>query len=732
MSNELFHSTPPPSENAEALLKRYFGFDRFRPLQKEIIEDTLAGKDVIALLPTGGGKSLCYQLPSVAREGLTVVISPLISLMKDQVDSVESTGIAATFLNSSIGKRAASDRYRGLNNGEYRLLYLAPERLMIPGMLDDIQRWCVNLIAIDEAHCISEWGHDFRPEYRRLSTLRTRFPGVPLMALTATATERVREDIVEQLHIGDSSRYVASFNRPNLIYRVIAKEKPYRQVLEIARSRNAESGIIYCQSRKSVESLAERLKSDGINALPYHAGLPAKERASNQELFIRDEVKVVCATIAFGMGIDKPNVRFVIHYDLPKNVEGYYQETGRAGRDGLPAECVLLFSAADVIKHQMFINEKPNPNEQRIAREQLNQMIHYAEAAQCRRVSLLEYFGESFGESNCGGCDNCTDPREQFDGTTAAQKFLSCVYRIWTHSRLNVGLNHIVETLTGADTEKIRRWGHDQLSTYGIGNEYKRADWTHIGRQLVRLGLLHQSTEKFATIEITEAGCAALKERTPISLFRPVTAIDKGSKKRVGDIECDENLFVGLRKLRKELADTLDVPAYVIFSDVALREMARFYPTTDTDLLKISGVGEKKLNDYGDDFIEAIRDYLKTYPRQSFGTPRNPETSASTPTAQMLTGTTAATVQLFNQGVSARKIAEQRGLTAGTVGKHLEEAILAGVCMDLENAVNSDAQSEIANALRENPGTALSSIRHKLRNKYEFWEIRLVQSEMNR
>ena len=712
------------------MLKRYFGFDQFRPLQKEIIDEALAGRDVIALLPTGGGKSLCYQLPAVAMKGLTVVVSPLISLMKDQVDSVESAGIPATFLNSSLVKGAAGERYRGLNNRDYRLLYLAPERLMLPGMIDDIRRWGVNLVAIDEAHCISEWGHDFRPEYRQLSTLRERLPGVPMMALTATATERVREDIVEQLHLKEPSRYVASFNRPNLIYRVVSKDKPYRQVLKIARARGDESGIIYCQSRKAVESVAERLRGDGVNARPYHAGLPPKERAENQELFIRDEVKVVCATIAFGMGIDKPNVRYVIHYDLPKNIEGYYQETGRAGRDGLPSECVLLFSAADVIKHTRFIDEKPHPDEQRIAREQLHQMVHYAEAAECRRVSLLEYFGEQFGESNCGGCDNCTDPREQFDGTTAAQKLLSCVCRIWSHSRINVGLNHIVEVLTGADTEKIRRWGHETLSTYGIGGEFKRAEWTNLGRQLVRMGLLHQTTEKFATIEITDEGWATLKERRSLQLFKPV-AVEERRKKRVGDIECDETLFGKLRSLRKALADEHDVPAYVVFSDVALREMARFYPTTETDLLKISGVGERKLEDYGSDFIDAIRDYLGTYPRQRFDGPE-PKREAPVPSdLAMLTGTVAASVQLFKNGASVQEVASRRGITAATVAKHLEEAIRAGVKVDLDSTLSPDAFSEIEAAHRESPRASVLQIRAATGERFQYWEIRLVLAALD-
>jgi ATP-dependent DNA helicase RecQ len=380
-------------DQLSAPLKQYFGFAAFRPLQEEIIRDSLAGKDVFAVLPTGGGKSLCFQLPALVRPGLTVVVSPLIALMKDQVDALQAAGVAATFLNSSLGAGGSRPRLRGLHAGEFRLLYVAPERLMLSGFLDGLKKWKVNLFAIDEAHCISEWGHDFRPEYRQLSTLRGLFPDVPMMALTATATGRVREDIVKQLHLRSPACYVASFNRPNLTYRVAAKSGAYEQILAYVRGRPAESGIIYVQARKTAESMAAKLTADGVKALPYHAGMEGGARSRNQEAFLRDEARVVCATIAFGMGINKPNVRFVIHYDLPKNIEGYYQETGRAGRDGLPSECLLLFSPGDRVKQMRFIDEKPDAKERDIARAQLEQMIHYAEVATCRREFLLGYFG---------------------------------------------------------------------------------------------------------------------------------------------------------------------------------------------------------------------------------------------------------------------------------------------------------------------------------------------------
>jgi ATP-dependent DNA helicase RecQ len=538
--------------------------------------------------------------------------------MKDQVDALQAGGVPATFLNSSLAAGESRLRLRGLHQGEYRLLYAAPERLMLSGTLAGLQRWNVNLIAVDEAHCISEWGHDFRPEYRQLSQLRPLFPAVPMMALTATATARVREDIVQQLHLREPRRFVASFNRPNLTYRVVTKSKPSRQVLEFLRSRPRDSGIIYCQSRRGAESLAAQLNENNIPARPYHAGLTPRERTENQELFLRDEVRVICATIAFGMGINKPNVRFVLHYDLPKNIEGYYQETGRAGRDGLPAECLLLFSAGDAIKQQRFIEEKP-PGEQRVAREQLQQIIHYADSSACRRGELLRYFGEEFPDDSCGGCDNCLLPRATFDGTQAALKFLSCVFRVAQKSGFGVGLNRIAEILTGADSVEIRRWRHETLSTYGIGGEHTRAEWQAIGRELIRLGFLRQAAEKFSVLELTPEGRAVLRDRPKIVLTKPVTAPAAPERRaRTGEIACDEALFEQLRRLRKQLADGQNVAAYIVFSDVSLRQMARNYPTSQEEFMHVSGVSERKLAEYGAPFLQEIAAYLQTYPRQIF------------------------------------------------------------------------------------------------------------------
>ena len=597
-------------------LKKHFGYDAFRPLQEEIIRDALAGRDVFALMPTGGGKSLCFQLPALLRDGLTIVVSPLISLMKDQVDALQTSGIAATFLNSALDRHEAVERLRRLNHGEYRLLYVAPERLMLDGFFARALNWNIAQIAIDEAHCISEWGHDFRPDYRELKKLRRHLPDVPIIALTATATERVRKDIVDQLHLCSARCYVASFNRANLTYRVVPKSSPYEQVLKLIRGRPNESGIVYCASRRTADSLAAKLNADGVKAKPYHAGLESADRAKHQEQFLRDDARVITATIAFGMGINKSNVRFVVHHDLPKNIESYYQETGRAGRDGLPSDCVLLFSASDVVKQRRFIEEK-SEREQRIAHEQLRDMIHYAETRDCRRATLLKYFGEEFSTS-CSGCDNCMEPRETFDGTVHAQKFLSCIYRIYEKHGFGFGLNHVVDVLAGAETEGIRQRGHAELSTYGIGRDVKRTAWLAIGRELLRLELIAAAPGKFATLQLTEAGRAALRERKPITLTKPfdVETTRRSKKHRAGDFECDEALFAQLRVLRRQIADERDVPAYVIFSDVSLREMARVYPTTAAEFGRIPGVGQQKLRDFAEPFTSAIRGYLTSNPRQ--------------------------------------------------------------------------------------------------------------------
>jgi len=725
---------PSAVPDLHATLKQTFGFDSFRPLQAEIIRDALANRDTFALLPTGGGKSLCFQLPALVRPGLTVVVSPLIALMKDQVDALQASGVAATFLNSSLAAGESRERLHGLHNGQFRLLYVAPERLMLSGFLSDLQRWNVSLIAVDEAHCISEWGHDFRPEYRQIAQLRALFPNVPFMALTATATERVRADIIKHLKLHDAGCYVASFNRPNLSYRVIPKAGPYEQTLEFIRARPRESGIVYCQSRKSAESVAARLSADGITARPYHAGMAADERSTSQERFLRDEVRVVCATIAFGMGINKPNVRFVVHYDLPKNVEGYYQETGRAGRDGLPSECLLLFSAGDVVKQQAFIDEKPEP-ERSVAREQLQQMVHYAESAECRRASLLDYFSEEFPGTNCGACDNCLSPRETFDGTVRAQKFLSCIYRIRERGGFGVGLNHIVEVLTGADTEKVRKWNHHQLSTYGIGKDISRAEWGSIGRELIRLGLVKQDAQKFSILELTPEGRALLAQRRPITLTKPMKVPERQAH-AAGEITCDEALFERLRGIRKELADQRGVPSYIIFSDVSLRQMARYYPSRQGEFERISGVGQRKLEEFGRVFMDEIAAHLQANPKQifaddSFGHP--PGNSASNaPRRSRLNDTTRETLRLFRAGLEVNDIASRRGFASSTIYGHLASALEAGETIDLNRLLTGDEQARIRAAFGKVGFGNLTGVQEELGRNFDFGLLRLCRAAQPR
>jgi len=712
-----------------ALLKEHFGFTSFRPLQEEIIRDALAGKDVVALLPTGGGKSLCYQLPALAKPGLTLVVSPLIALMKDQVDALQANGIAATFLNSSLSAQEFQARLRGVYHGDYRLLYMAPERLMLPESLNDLQKWQVNLLAIDEAHCISEWGHDFRPEYRRLVELRERFPSLPIMALTATATGRVRDDISTLLKLRNPTSYVASFNRPNLTYRVQGKANPVEQVLAFLRTQPQESGIVYCQSRKTTELLAERLQTQGIKARPYHAGLTPEERTRHQELFLRDDVQVICATIAFGMGINKPNVRFVIHYDLPKNLESYYQETGRAGRDGLPSECVLLFSAGDTVKQQRFINEKPGIQEQQIARTQLQQMVHYAECPTCRRVELLQYFGDTYTSTNCGGCDNCLSPRDTFDGTEIAETLLSCIETIYDTSGFSVGLNHVIAVLTGANTEKIRRWRHDQLPMYGQGKAHSRPAWAAMARELIRLGYLRQATEAFSVLEITEQGRAFTQERHTIMLTTPISEPSRKAQS-TEEMAHDESLFARLRQLRKTLADERDVPAYVIFSDVALRQMAQDYPANEQEFLRISGVGTRKMKEFGADFLATIAEYVENNPGQHFSN----TSTVSSPRAPMLgkakplNETTQETLRLFQRGFSVEHIAKQRKLATSTIYGHLEQAIQTGEPIDINRLLTATQQTEISEAFSQTGLANLTGAKELLGELYDYSQLRLFRA----
>ncbi len=711
-----------------AKLKEVYGYDEFRPLQAEIIGDALDGKDVFALLPTGGGKSLCYQLPALMRDGLTLVVSPLIALMKDQVDALNANGVAATYLNSTLDADEARRRLRGLHNGEYSLLYLAPERLLLDGTLADVKSWGPRLIAIDEAHCISEWGHDFRPEYRRLAELRDSFPDVPVMALTATATERVRADIVRLLGLRDPATYVASFNRPNLLYRVNPKAGAYEQVREFVLGRGKESGIIYCASRKATESVAEKLKRDGVSALPYHAGLAPDVRSRNQERFVRDEVKVICATIAFGMGIDKPNVRFVLHYDLPGSIEAYYQQTGRAGRDGLASECVLLYGRGDIVKQTRFFDEK-DPEEALVAKRQLDQLVDFAEGSVCRRRALLGYFGEDWTEENCGACDNCLSPREQVDATVAAQKFLSTLYRIRQASGWAFGLNHVVEVLTGANTAGVRKRGHEKLTTYGVGNDQPAAYWKGLAGELIRMGLAARSEEKFATVDITDEGIAALKDRREIRVTRQAEAASTARVRRQGveEFGYDEGLFEDLRGLRKELADERGVAAYMIFSDLTLRHLARAYPATSGDFRGVPGIGEKKGAEFAEVFLERIAAFVDENGRRGFED-EAPRAVAPRPPRVSIGDATMEVAGAFERGETVAAIADGRGVKEGTVVKHLIAAWGDGMKLDLESCVPVELRPEIERAFDGNFSAMLRDVKDRCSGEVTYEHLHVMRA----
>ena len=614
-----------------ASLKQHFGFEYFRPGQESVVRDALAHRDLLAVMPTGGGKSLCFQLPALLMPGVMVVVSPLIALMQDQVRLLADNGIAATFLNSSLKAGEGGERMGALLRGEIKLLYLAPERLLSSEFLDGFlprlaEAQGISAFTLDEAHCVSEWGHDFRPEYRQLSRLRERFPQVPVYAFTATATPRVRSDIIRQLALQEPAVHVASFDRHNLFYAVKPKtSRTYGELLAQARAGGA--GIVYCLSRKRVDELSQKLRADGVAALPYHAGLDAETRSQNQERFIRDDVSVMVATVAFGMGINKPDVRWVLHYDLPKSLEGYYQEAGRAGRDGEPARCTLYFGAGDIHTAEFLIAQKLDPvtsepllEEQRQARQQLRQVLDYAETSACRRSVQLRYFGEDYPQGNCGACDNCTTPRVTEDWTVPAQQLLSTVARL---AKLNqrFGAGHVIDILRGAKTEKLLRMNHEAISTYGMGKDRSVEDWRHLVRVLKHQGLLAETEDGYPVLALNAGSWTVLKGERRVELAAPPQAekLPRERKTRGGRAgasdaaplsSAEEALFQALRVLRKRLADEQNVPPYVVFADAALRAMAERQPTTLTAFAEIPGVGEAKLKHYGEAFTGAIREAL--------------------------------------------------------------------------------------------------------------------------
>ncbi len=716
-------SNPPTSlapSSLEQSLKHFFGYDSFRPGQREIVEAALQQRDMMIVMPTGGGKSLCFQLPALLKPGLTVVVSPLIALMQDQVEALQDNGIGATFLNSTLSAMETRSRETAILEGKIKLLYVAPERLLgerfLPFLDIVASKLGISAFAIDEAHCVSEWGHDFRPEYRQMERVRDRYPDIPIMGLTATATERVRQDIIQQLTLRNPYIHVASFNRPNLYYEVRPKTKhSFAEVLQIIQKKGG-SGIIYCLSRKKVDEVAYKLQQSGIQALPYHAGMNDVDRSTNQTRFIRDDVQVMVATVAFGMGINKPDVRFVIHHDLPKNLEGYYQESGRAGRDNEPSHCTLFFGFGDVKTIEYIIEQKPDQQEQRIARQQLRRVINYAESSDCRRTVQLSYFGDSF-PGNCGNCDNCCNKKPVEDWTLEAMKFLSCIARC----QEKFGMNHIIDVLRGSKSQKILQYQHNQLSTYGIGKDRSPDEWKRLSRSLINQGFLDEKTDGFPILKLNEKSWEIMKRQRTVEIaIEPPREVQARVRSLAVEVE---GLFAILRTLRKQIADEQFVPPYVIFPDRSLRDMAEKRPQTLTEFEEVYGVGSNKRNKYGKVFLEAIRTFCKEQ-----GLPTSPVSPDVVNLANSPSYSQMQTWELYRKGLTVQAIANARGMSPNTISGHLVELMDMGREVDINLLVESESQQAIVQAIEVIGDERLRAIYEFLQERYTFDEIKFVRA----
>ena len=647
---------------ASEILKTQFGYDHFRHNQQAVIDCLISGKDALVLMPTGGGKSLCYQIPSLARAGVGVVISPLIALMQDQVSALKQLGIKARFINSTLDHDEIYEIEQQLLKDQLDMLYVAPERLLMPKMLELLQRVELALFAIDEAHCVSQWGHDFRPEYIQLSVLHQQFPKVPRVALTATADEVTRQEIISKLKLDNAAKFINDFDRPNIRYRILAKNNARNQLLYFINSEHpGEAGIVYCLSRKKVEQTALWLQQHKMDALPYHAGMSAQQRQQNQHRFIFEEGIIIVATIAFGMGIDKPNVRYVAHLDLPKSLESYYQETGRAGRDGLPADAWMVYGLADVIKlRQMLESSSADDNQKRIERQKLEAMLGICEVTQCRRQVLLNYFGDQL-DKPCGNCDICLHPPETYNGTELAQKALSCVYR--TGQRF--GVNYLVSVLQGKDDKRIKDFGHNRLSVFGIGEDIDTNQWRTIFRQLISLGYLNVDIQGHGSLILSETSRPLLRGEAQLR-FRFERKLDKPkrktTKKSMQISDHQQQLWDKLRQLRKQIADQQGVPAYVVFHDATLMDMLGQQPQNLEDMRQISGVGDAKLANYGQQFVDLISSVV----------------AQKTPESNNKQSSWQGSLNLHRHGLSVKEIAQKRELTQNTVLQHLAQAIATG------------------------------------------------------